>query len=377
MRQEGLLIAAQLQQQQEFLAAQREANLQAAEMAKWNDAVAVIKNKRDDALAKLSSQYNPTISDLISKQFGFQQSLSNLWEKDNIEANQIAHERAKQIFQPTHPWRSLDGKVYNAKDTNWLQFTGKIIEIRPNGILLSGAFGQPLEDGWYKGDYYVDNFPNRKYAMADNEEISTAYNCVAHLDIESSTYVYTNTTIDLRVHTVRRLDYGKIVDSPPQELVNKWTYPISYSSLNGNSTLTKQIIETEKQKSDVDAKLVLLQSEYADKCASVNAECDAEIKDLPNVFAKQYRQQKEQEKQAREAKILGFNQTEADKGDPYGLMRMGERYRDGDGVPKDLFKARDYLTKAAAAGSPTAADELSKLDQNLAETSQTITNATH
>ena len=42
---------------------------------------------------------------------------------------------------------------------------------------------------------------------------------------------------------------------------------------------------------------------------------------------------------------------------------MGERYRDGDGVPKDLDKAREYLTKAIAAGSPTAANALSKLNQ--------------
>jgi TPR repeat protein len=60
---------------------------------------------------------------------------------------------------------------------------------------------------------------------------------------------------------------------------------------------------------------------------------------------------------------LKYNQDQADKGDPYGLLRVGERYRDGDGVPKDLDKARDYMTKAAAAGSTTAADELSKLNQ--------------
>jgi hypothetical protein len=35
---------------------------------------------------------------------------------------------------------------------------------------------------------------------------------------------------------------------------------------------------------------------------------------------------------------------------------MQGHYRDGDGVPKDL-------TKAAAAGSPTAANELLKLNQ--------------
>ncbi len=68
-------------------------------------------------------------------------------------------------------------------------------------------------------------------------------------------------------------------------------------------------------------------------------------------------------KKAAEAKIVKINQDAADKGDEYGLLRMGERYRDGDGVPKDLAKAKDYLAKAAAAGSPTATDELSKLNQ--------------
>jgi hypothetical protein len=66
-------------------------------------------------------------------------------------------------------------------------------------------------------------------------------------------------------------------------------------------------------------------------------------------------------KKASQAKVLKSNQDLADKGDAYGLLRMGERYRDGDGVEKDLAKAKVYLTKAAAAGSPTAADELSKL----------------
>ena len=63
------------------------------------------------------------------------------------------------------------------------------------------------------------------------------------------------------------------------------------------------------------------------------------------------------------AKALKWNQEQADKGDPAGLLRMGERYRDGDGVPKDLGRARDYFTKASAAGSPSAADALSKLNQ--------------
>jgi hypothetical protein len=60
-------------------------------------------------------------------------------------------------------------------------------------------------------------------------------------------------------------------------------------------------------------------------------------------------------------RALQSNQEAAAQGDSYGLLRLGERYRDGEGVAMDLKKAREYLQKAAAAGSPTAADELSAL----------------
>jgi hypothetical protein len=57
-----------------------------------------------------------------------------------------------------------------------------------------------------------------------------------------------------------------------------------------------------------------------------------------------------------------YNQELAAKGDGYGLLRMAERYRDGDGVEKDLTKAKEYFNKAIAAGSTTAAEELKKLN---------------
>ena len=57
------------------------------------------------------------------------------------------------------------------------------------------------------------------------------------------------------------------------------------------------------------------------------------------------------------------DQAEAEKGDAYGLLRMGERYRDGDGVEKDSTKAEEYLTKAAKAGSPAAVRALADLQQ--------------
>jgi hypothetical protein len=70
-----------------------------------------------------------------------------------------------------------------------------------------------------------------------------------------------------------------------------------------------------------------------------------------------------EQKKLADARALKVNQDAAAKGDLVGLLRMGERYRDGDGVEKDLAKAKDYLQRAAAAGSPTAADELKRLPQ--------------
>lgn len=67
------------------------------------------------------------------------------------------------------------------------------------------------------------------------------------------------------------------------------------------------------------------------------------------------------EKKLAEDHALKFNQELAAKGDPYGLLRMGERYRDGDGVKTNLALARIYLQRAANAGSLQASNELNNL----------------
>jgi len=72
-------------------------------------------------------------------------------------------------------------------------------------------------------------------------------------------------------------------------------------------------------------------------------------------------QAQERQRNAALNQALQSNQAAAAQGDAYGLLRMGERYRDGEGVDVDLKKAREYLQKAAAAGSLTAAEELSAL----------------
>ena len=65
-----------------------------------------------------------------------------------------------------------------------------------------------------------------------------------------------------------------------------------------------------------------------------------------------------------DARVLKSNRELADKGDAYGELRMGLRYRNGEGVPEDLDKAREWLQKAADQGDSDAAIALAKLPKS-------------
>jgi TPR repeat protein len=351
----------QAEQQYAIALAQQQQEMDEARQKLWDDAVSKIKNEAQRILDNLSEQYSPNLNELNSQQRILQLVATNLNEQRIQSETRNNLLRAKQMFQPKDPWRMLDGKVCCAKDQGWLQFSGNILEVKANGIMIEGDFGPPLENGYGKRIYFVENFPNATYPFADGENINKNMDFVAHMG-EKSVFQYTNTTINYGVETVRRLDYGKIVNSPPPDLIKKWEIPIIVAG-GADDDIIAEIKTNQAQLSAVTQTLSQFQSDYDQKTKQILDDRDAKIRDLPNTLAKQAKEQQDKAKQQQAAKILAFNQAEADKGDFYGLLRMGERYRDGDGVSKDLGKARDYLAKAAAAGSPTAADELSKLNQ--------------
>jgi TPR repeat protein len=64
---------------------------------------------------------------------------------------------------------------------------------------------------------------------------------------------------------------------------------------------------------------------------------------------------------AAKSKAVEFNLSAANRGDAYGQFRMGERYRDGDGVKKDIETAREWLRKSADQGYVDAKKELARL----------------
>jgi len=58
---------------------------------------------------------------------------------------------------------------------------------------------------------------------------------------------------------------------------------------------------------------------------------------------------------------LAEDEKMAAQNDPYGQLRMGERYLKGDCVPKNPVLGRAYLRQAADQESPTAIEELKSL----------------
>jgi TPR repeat protein len=64
-------------------------------------------------------------------------------------------------------------------------------------------------------------------------------------------------------------------------------------------------------------------------------------------------------------KALRYNIELALKGDDYGEFRMGQRCRDGDAVPKNPEKARQWFVKAIAHGSASARSELARLFEDF------------
>ena len=70
------------------------------------------------------------------------------------------------------------------------------------------------------------------------------------------------------------------------------------------------------------------------------------------------------------AQALAENEKLAAQNDPYGQLRMGERYLKGDGVPKNPALGRAYLRQAADQDNPTAITELKRLDEDTSGNSR-------
>jgi hypothetical protein len=244
----------------------------------------------------------------------------------------------------------VKGQIYDiTKSSLWTRFDGTILKVLTNGLVvetftvetkqqavvvrrLNQNYGNSTRyhDETQMVDVGTEKVPGRKiiiqnYPDAENPAVGKT---IAFLAMQIGTSDYNGDRFEL-------WDLG----TPPTE--------DQFRKIKAEADEQHRILEEQFAAAHADDQKIA-----AEQIAAAQKEAAA---------AKKASQDK---KKAATDKVVKFNQDAADKGDAYGLMRMGERYRDGDGVPKDLAKAKDYLTKAAAAGSPTAADELKQLPAN-------------
>ena len=206
---------------------------------------------------------------------------------------------------------------------------GTVIQTIDGGVLV-----KPLLD--IAGDCFIKNFP---FQVPDGYELDSSKIMAIDVGLKKIT------TVLGAERTVTELDYGVPCERPKGgEIIEAEAQAPKQEQLQ---KIESSITENQKA---------------ADRAKRYIADFVQKIEDDKIMAVEKKKQRLDLIKETAKNKALKFNQDAADKGDAYGLMRMGERYRDGEGVEKDLAKAKYYLTKAAAAGSETAANELSKLN---------------
>jgi len=225
-------------------------------------------------------------------------------ERESKAAAVAAQQQVLIRIYTKDPWRKMGDTTNLARGAGWYEFQGSPQEIFSNGVIFIGAWGKPLSVT-----------TTQRWSSEPPSRLVT--------------------------------DYGNNLF-----FVENFPYPVTggqgfaemmahYDGVYDYTNTTGPIITMPKL-------------DYGTPCEKIWS---------PEEIAAA-KQKIEAQKKAVQDRVLKNNQALAYMGDPYGLRRMGERYRDGDGVPKDLAKAREYLMKAVAAGDPFAADELSKLDQS-------------
>ena len=209
-------------------------------------------------------------------------------------------EDRRKYFQPSDPWRYLDGETVSVRSQGFVQFVGRVIEVHGKGIRVEGYYGAPciwpgnVSPGSYPDrtdagripipqgfEFFVKDYPYRIY---DGQFI-----CWEDCRMAKIGGDYKYSTVGGTIRTLRMLEYGTITSAPP---------PIP---------LTPEQIAAKNKKNE-----------------------------------------------EAQAAVLRHHQKLAAQGDAYGLFCMGERYLKGNGVETNIIKGRAFLMRAAVEGNTEA-----------------------
>jgi len=203
---------------------------------------------------------------------------------------------------PRDPWREIYGekKYVLSPNSGFVKFSGQILEVAQNGIRVLGQKGDATQV-----EYFVINFP---YPFKEGESVDLTRIYVA---LEDGDFSYV--TEDGYAKTIPKLNYGRPCARP--------------KNADAIELAAQQLTPQEEA-----------------QVASIQLEAKSK-KDIA-IAAQKHVQELLENLRLDKRNALKADQEQAGQGDPEGLRRMGERYRDGDGVEKDLNKAAEYYKKA-------------------------------
>jgi TPR repeat protein len=240
------------------------------------------------------------------------------------------------------PWRRINGVTNFCNASGWSEFQGVVQQAFENGVVFKGEWGPITTVNTYAEDDPHLTTTHVSASMNTQNGQTTVTTGPNSTTYNQSSAVNENRNAVTDIGITHPKIYGEnifFVDNFPYPASTQQGYEEMMAYESGYISYTNSVGQI----------ITIHKLDYGTPCTKIWTPEEI-LAANPRTAAKE--------------RALKANQKMADSGDAYGLLRMGERYRDGEDLPKDLDKARDYLTKAAAAGSSTAADELSQLPKN-------------
>jgi hypothetical protein len=220
-------------------------------------------------------------------------------------AASLGWQAAAQTAQASSPYWVVKGQVYDInKSSLWTRFDGTILKVLTNGLV-------------------VETFT-----------VETKQQAVVVRRLKANSYMTTDES--KKYHDVTEMVDVGTKRVPGKKIIIR-NYPTDESPAVGK-TIAFYAMQTETSDYNGD-KLELWDlgtPPTAEDFRKLKADADERQRAAQNQLDEQRRvatEKKAAAKNAAKAKLLKSFQDMADKGDSYGLLRMGECYRDGDGVP--------------------------------------------
>jgi len=273
------------------------------------------------------------------------------------------------------PWRQVGGQTNFVFDKGWVEFQGEVIEERDEFIIFKGKFGvigqvAPEVLGTVRktdvsstGSSDSNNKFNSQYnsglnanynSQTRNRQLTNNLNRYKQNSqfngTENDQYnVNDNTTVRQQRNTSETV-IQKSLKNYGEDLFVVANFPFPLDVKRDFQELVAKRCGYQTYTNKVGRKVTLPKLDYGMPCEKffTQSELDRikEEREAPLREAAIRAAEAEAQRKQEAADKLNNDIKLASEGNTIGLMRMSDRYRNGDGVEKDLKKAEDYSNQA-------------------------------